>query len=332
MSHDNHDNNRPKHLAHHFDSMTQQFESGKLGMWVFLATELLMFGGLFVAYTIYRSNNPEVYMFAHQALDTTLGATNTVILLLSSFTMAWGVRAAQLGQRNLLIVMLALTLLGGFAFMGVKTVEYSGKYAGNLWVGPVNAFYYDSGLAHEDDGILEDGLAYIAHHAGHEAAPGTDHDAEAGEHNTEATDHDVEADDHELAPPPASKFDSVFGGGLIEHSTIALAAIGPIGTTTTAITDPTNIGRASHQYPTFDELSAEDQKRTHVFFQIYYCMTGLHVLHVAVGMGIIFWLILKALPGTFNGNYFTPVEIGGLYWHLVDLIWIFLFPLLYLIH
>ncbi|MEL7088146.1 MAG: cytochrome c oxidase subunit 3, partial [Planctomycetota bacterium] len=135
-AHDDH--GHPEHLAHHFETSEQQMESGKLGMWVFLATEILMFGGLFCAYAVYRANNPDVFLFAHKALDTKWGAINTIVLLASSFTMAWGVRCAQLGQKKLLISMLALTLLGGFGFMAIKTVEYKSKWDHDLWVGGIN--------------------------------------------------------------------------------------------------------------------------------------------------------------------------------------------------
>ena len=106
------------HLAHHFDSIEQQNYSNKLGMWVFLATEILMFGGLFCAYSVYRHNHPDVFEVAHKALDKKLGAINTVVLITSSLTMAWGVRFSQLGRIKGLAWMLALTIIGGFAFMG----------------------------------------------------------------------------------------------------------------------------------------------------------------------------------------------------------------------
>ncbi len=115
--HHDHGHAHPPHLAHHFDTPQQQFESGKLGMWVFLATEILMFGGLFCAYSVYRANHPEIFEYAHHFLDRKWGAINTVVLLVSSFTMAWGVRAAQLGQKSLLVGLMAVTLLGGVAFM-----------------------------------------------------------------------------------------------------------------------------------------------------------------------------------------------------------------------
>jgi len=128
------------HLAHHFDTPEQQYNSAKIGMWVFLATELLMFGGLFCAYSVYRHNHPEVFEFAHQYLDRTLGAINTIILISSSLTMAWGVREAQLGRRVPLVFLLILTLCGGAGFMVIKTIEYHHKYEEHVWFGKGNKY------------------------------------------------------------------------------------------------------------------------------------------------------------------------------------------------
>jgi cytochrome c oxidase subunit 3 len=128
------------HLAHHFDTPEQQFASNKLGMWVFLATEILMFGGLFCAYAVYRHNHPEVFVYAHHFLSKPLGAINTVILITSSLTMAWAVRAAQLGRSVILSFCLALTLLGGFGFMAIKAVEYKMKWEEHVFVGAANRF------------------------------------------------------------------------------------------------------------------------------------------------------------------------------------------------
>src|SRR5258706_3578719 len=128
------------HLAHHFDTPEQQIASGKLGMWVFLATEILMFGGLFCAYAVYRHNNPEVFEYAHQWLNKSLGAINTIVLITSSLTMAWGVRLAQLGKQRGLIICLVLTILGGYGFMGIKSIEYKTKWAHNLGVGRDNMY------------------------------------------------------------------------------------------------------------------------------------------------------------------------------------------------
>ena len=121
-------------LQHHFDTPAQQFDASKLGMWLFLATEILLFGGLFCGYAVYRANSPEVFAWAHHLLDTNLGAINTVVLLCSSLTMAWAVRCAQLNNRKGLVVLLALTLAGGFGFLGIKYVEYQAKWKhGLLW-------------------------------------------------------------------------------------------------------------------------------------------------------------------------------------------------------
>jgi cytochrome c oxidase subunit 3 len=239
-------------LAHHFDTPQQQFDSGKLGMWIFLVTEVLFFGGVFCAYAVYRSNHPEIFVYAHQFLDVNLGALNTCVLIFSSLTMALGVRYAQLGQKRRLITCLAITLACAFVFMGVKYVEYRHKWhEGLLWA---KEYDPEKRAEHtvergEDDSL--DGL------------PGT-------QVPSESADQDVET--HEI--------------------------------------EPKNVG---------------------IFFSIYFAMTGLHGLHVLAGMIAITWLILRARHGVFGPLYFGPVDYVGLYWHLVDLIWIYLFPLLYLI-
>ena len=128
------------HLAHHFDTPQQQFASGKLGMWIFLGTEILMFGGLFCAYGVYRHNHPDVFAYAHTYLDKTLGAINTIILITSSLTMAWAVRCAQINKRRGLVLLLALTILGGAGFMCIKAVEYRQKWQHHLWVGTSNVY------------------------------------------------------------------------------------------------------------------------------------------------------------------------------------------------
>ncbi|HXV74772.1 MAG TPA: cytochrome c oxidase subunit 3 [Candidatus Polarisedimenticolaceae bacterium] len=290
-----HGKDHPTHLQHHFDTPLQQFDSAKLGMWLFLATEILLFGGLFCAYAVYRGNHPEIFMWSHHLLDTRLGAINTVILLCSSLTMAWAVRCSQLGQQRGLIILLLLTLSGGFGFLGIKYVEYSSKYKhGLLWGAE---FQPDPHYLAEHFGL---GPGAVGHHD--DATPGGDdpHEAErpaAGEAAT--TGHDLR--------------DGVTG----ERSTIAPAAAGPLGRA--PATEAT-----AHAMP--------QPQNVHVFFSIYFLMTGLHGLHVVAGMAVLAWLILGAIRGRFSSDYFTPVDLGGLYWHLVDLIWIFLFPLLYLIH
>ncbi len=150
MAAQHHDDGHDPNLAHHFESIDQQRQSAKLGMWVFLATEILFFGGLFVAYTVYRGNHPEVFVFGAHFLDTALGALNTVVLIFSSFTIAWAVRAAQLKQIKLLKWLIIATMVCAFVFLGVKYVEYSAKWKhGLLWAGA-----YDPHVDHEESSEL----------------------------------------------------------------------------------------------------------------------------------------------------------------------------------
>src|SRR3954469_22632596 len=121
---DAHGHAHPKFLAHHFETPQQQFDSGKLGVWLFLTTEILLFSGLFCAYAVYRANHPDIFAFAHEYLNKWYGALNTIVLIFSSFTMAWGVRASQLGQRKLCSILLGITIACGAMFMCVKYVEY----------------------------------------------------------------------------------------------------------------------------------------------------------------------------------------------------------------
>jgi cytochrome c oxidase subunit 3 len=204
-------------LQHHFAEMKQQFEASKIGMWLFLVTEVLLFGGLFVGYGIMHAKHPEAFVAAHHHLDRVMGAVNTVVLLLSSFTMVLGVWAAQTGQRKKLIVFLLLTLMLAGVFLVVKYFEYSHKFHEGLLPGK----YY----SHKGDTV-----------------PG--------------------------------------------------------------------------QF---------------MFFSFYFMMTGLHGIHVVAGMVAITWVLIRAVKGHFSASYYGPVDLVGLYWHLVDLIWIYLFPLMYLI-
>ena len=226
-------------LAHHFESHKQQFAAGKLGMWIFLLTEILLFSGVFCAYAVYRANHPEIFEWAHRFLDKTLGAINTTVLITSSFTMACAVRAAQKNQKRLCTALLAITLLGGFGFLGIKFVEYKSKWEEGLMV----ARWFKP---------TEEAKEYI---------------------------NKLEADAGRLKSKPEKM--------------------------------PDNAG---------------------IFFSIYFCMTGLHGLHVIAGMSAIGWVLVRSAKGQFTSEYFGPVDYVGLYWHLVDLIWIYLFPLLYLIH
>ncbi|MGA2434286.1 MAG: cytochrome c oxidase subunit 3 family protein [Bryobacteraceae bacterium] len=204
-------------LQHHFESPEQQADASRIGMWLFLVTEILLFGGLFVGFALMQSRHPEAFLHAHHHLDRTLGFINTVVLLTSSFTMVLAVRSAQTNDRRRLIVFLLLTIVCAGIFLGIKCVEYSHKFHEGLLPG---SFY-----SHRGD-------------------------------------------------PVPGEF---------------------------------------------------------MFFSFYFMMTGLHGIHILAGMGLMCWLLRRAVRGDFSSRYNTPVDFVGLYWHLVDVIWIYLFPLLYLI-
>jgi cytochrome c oxidase subunit 3 len=298
------DSRHSPHLAHHFETPRQQFEAGKLGMWMFLSTEVLLFSGLFCAYAVYRANHPEIFEWAHKYLNVWLGGTNTIVLISSSLTMAWAVRAAQLGRQRILVTCLSLTLLGGLTFLGIKYVEYKNKWEeGLLWVGQYKPTPEAVEQLHS-----EMRLPVVPATTG-PAAPGESTAAGGGVAAGTAT-----------TSPPASLPAQIIDGLKIERSLIAPAATGPQG-----LRQPARAGLL-HLLP------PQAPRNLGIFFSIYFLMTGLHGLHVIAGLVVISWLLTRALKGRFGPNYYTPVDLVGLYWHLVDIIWIFLFPLLYLIH
>jgi cytochrome c oxidase subunit III len=237
-------------LQHHFETMAQQKEASTLGMWVFLLTEVLFFGGLFFAYMLYRTWYFDAFAEASRTLDISWGAFNTAVLIGSSLTMALGVRAAQTADRSGTVRWLVLTMVLGAVFLGVKVIEYADKFE-------------------------------------HHHVPGA---------------HFVWASEHEA---PA-------GGA--EHAGGEAA-----GATAAATQHPAAQTDLNLQY------------LTQIFFSLYFTMTGLHALHMIVGIGIMAVITWMAAKGRFDSNYYTPVEMTGLYWHFVDLVWIFLFPLLYLV-
>ena len=278
------------HLQHQFDNPRQQFDAAVQGMWLFLATEILLFAGLFCVYAVYRANHPEIFYYAHVYLSKPLGALNTAILLCSSFTMATGVWAAQRRRQKLLAAMLVLTFLGACGFLTVKYAEYKHKW--------------------------EEGLGWGQHYHPKHIAPGfAAHEAE--EHGRSL-------------PSPASAPASAATSAPASAPTATLA--------TDAVSlacEPRSLGpqglAPSGRVPA--QLNPEQEVRNvQTFFAIYFALTGLHGVHVIAGMAVILWLLARTLLGHFAAGYYTPVELGGLYWHLVDIIWIYLFPLLYLIH
>ncbi len=211
------------HFQHHFATLEQQFDTTKIGMWIFLATEVLLFGGLFVGFGLMQARFPEMFKEAHEHLQRPLGALNTVVLLFSSWTMVMGVLSARTNQKKKTVIFLIITILCAFIFLGVKYFEYSHKF---------------------EEGLLP---GHFYHHHG----------------------------------------------------------------------DRIPVVNGANGYATF--------------FSFYFMMTGLHGIHILVGIGLLAWIAVRANRGEFNSDYYTPVDLVGLYWHLVDMIWIYLFPLYYLI-
>jgi cytochrome c oxidase subunit 3 len=195
-------------------------DSAMLGMWTFLITEVLFFGGMFGAYAVYRNMYHDAFASTSRYMDVVLGGTNTAVLICSSLTMVLAVRAAQLSKRKHLIIFLILTMIFGGIFLGVKAFEYHSK-----WV---------------------EGLVPGLHWGAYAEAPQYQHQAQ-------------------------------------------------------------------------------------LLFFLYFCMTGMHAIHMIVGLGLLTYLLVQSIRDQFNEHYFAPVEMIGLYWHFVDVVWIFLFPLLYLI-
>jgi len=302
MAAQHHGDGHDANLAHHFESMDQQRQSTKLGMWLFLATEILFFGGLFVFYTVYRINHPEVFVFGAHFLDTALGALNTVVLIFSSFTIAWAVRAAQLKQLKLLKWLIIATILCAFTFMGVKYVEYSAKWKhGLLWAGSYNP-HLDHEAAHEV--IAVEGEIHT---------PGADVEIVEIEEVQHVADGEIIepiVTEVEIEPAPEAADP--------DRSTIAPAAEGPSGL-------------ATAEEVVAEDLMPAEPANAKIFFSIYFMMTGLHGIHVLAGIAVMLWLLKCLRRGDFDGGHFTKVDMVALYWHVVDIIWIYLFLLLYLI-
>ncbi|MFO0966197.1 MAG: cytochrome c oxidase subunit 3 family protein [Gemmataceae bacterium] len=222
MSHNHHPD-----LAHHFDDLEQQRQAGNLGMWLFLATEVMIFGGLFTAYIVYRWQYPEAFAVAAGKMAWQLAAFNTVVLLTSSLTMALAVHAAATGQRQGIVRFLLLTILLGVIFLGAKAYEY----------------YLDF-----EEGAIPLFAFFKPEH-------------------------------------------------FRDHATGAIPS----------------------------------ENGIRLFLVLYFVMTGLHAIHMIIGLAIIGVLVAMARRGRFTPEYHPQVELTGLYWHFVDIVWIFLFPLLYLV-
>jgi cytochrome c oxidase subunit 3 len=269
-----------RELQHHFQTPAQQKEAATLGMWSFLVTEIMLFGGIFLAYTVYRWAFPDVWAEAAHHLNTPLGTVNTVVLLVSSLTVALAVAAAEEGKRSQLIRLLLVTLVLGFAFLGIKAYEYSEKFAHCAgYSTPLN--WVTGTDRHEVEECLVPGRAFIF-------------PAEEG----------AEAGAAEATPPGAST-----------------SAEGGLNTPQAEATDHSQ------------SVVVAGQSTPHqLFYFLYFVATGLHAVHMLIGLTIVTVLTIMASRGVFTTAYSTPVEIGGLYWHLIDIIWVFLFPLFYLVH
>jgi cytochrome c oxidase subunit 3 len=219
-------------LAHHFEDLGQQHEAATLGMWLFLATEVLFFGGLFAGYAMYRELYGDAFAVASKQLYVSLGTVNTAVLIGSSLTMALALHSARVGRQKAIAWFLMATMTLGTTFLVIKGVEYYLDYRESL----VPGLSFREAVAPE----------------GAEAAEGE--------------------------WPPG-----------------------------------TDVGHVK------------------LFFTFYYIMTGLHAAHMVVGLGVLLYLTRQARRGKYSPGYYTPLEVAGLYWHFVDIVWVFLFPLLYLI-
>lgn len=314
----------PAHLGHHWDTEEQQFHAGKFGMWLFLTTEILLFGGLFVAYAVWRSNHPEIFKYGSEFLDTKMGAINTAVLLLSSMTMALGVTFSQKGKTKELAICLVLTLMGAFGFLIIKYFEYSHKIHEGLLPG----IYFYEEPSHSYVWVDKNNLE-----------GNTENTSTNNLSSNPSVESNVESFQERIAIP-SPPLDA-------EESSVMSGAIAPEGTTDliTLVDDESMMSSFLMLKNNKEDDVVQEKSKSHVhplqdperpihiqkFFTIYFLMTGLHGIHVIIGGGVIVWLLVLTLKGRFSSQYFTPIDLGGLYWHIVDLIWIFLFPLFYLI-
>ena len=300
MAHDTHEHEyHPPGLQHQFEDMKQQEESVSIAMWMFLVQEIMFFGGLFTVYLVFRSRYPMAFAAGSNHLDAFYGGLNTLVLIVSSLTMALAVRAAQTGQRTLQVGLLILTMIFGTVFLGVKAIEYTAKY--HEGIVPV------AGLNMKTDKEIADSDK----HSGTASVPVGRQDPNESLSTAEGE-----------RPGEHEKYENLKGDFIWKDTSLAVQA-----QQGGYLTDSEKIG-----YFANGEISpAKFRDKVQIFFWIYFVMTGLHALHMIIGLGIMTWLVWKAFRGTFTPDYYAPVEITGLYWHFVDIVWIFLFPLLYLL-
>lgn len=288
----------PPGLQHQFEDMKQQEESNTIGMWMFLSQEIMFFGGLFTAYLIFRSRYPMAFAAGSNHLDAFLGGVNTLVLIVSSLTMALTVYYAQKGNRNMQVIMIVLTMIFGATFLGVKAVEYTDKY--NHGLIPFATWNKKTKGGEE--------------HAKTEETKEVKHFFSAEESGNKESEHGEHA-----YVNPTGKFQ--WNSWKETMPIIEEAQSGNY------LTNAEKIG-----YFTNGEFDREKfTGKVQIFYWIYFAMTGLHGLHMIAGLILMTWLLIMAWRGTYSSLYYTPVEVAGLYWHFVDIVWIFLFPLLYLL-
>lgn len=350
--HGDHHDHHPA-LEHHFEDLDQQFDAGKLGMWLFLAQEVLFFSGLFAAYTVYRWANPEVFVDAHHHLNTTLGAINTIVLLASSLAIAWGVRAAMRGDRYTILTTHVFTLGCAAVFMGVKTIEYTHKWDEGIGAGDFYKFLeghhlvadwmfsdYMPGLTISSLGL---GVLVSLIGAAWAAAGSPVKGWVTGSIGVSILSLGLGIVIAKCIMPTPLEMEMAGGHGAHAAHDEGHAAEPAHGDAANADEAHAEAAHAAEEGPAEGEAAAEEEYTGPTaaermsfsgpnFFGIYFIMTGVHAVHIIAGMIAILWVIAKAADGQFDADYFLPVENVGLYWHLVDLVWIYLFPLLYLIH
>ena len=298
------DGNKEDHahqtVSMQYENIEQQNETYIVGMWSFLVTEIMFFGALFLIYSLYRVMYFNTYLEAHQFLSVPLGTLNTLVLLFSSWSMVMAVFNAQKGRRKPVLIFLTITQVCALTFLCIKAVEYSSKFKEGLF--PNARFNYAKGLTEN-------------HHHGEVHAPTPRHNVawRALESAKKAEGATESAGAEEALPQPVSAFGAPQGGVV---STAGL----PVGD---QIREATRIG----DWANFQRES----NKARLFFSIYFTMTGLHGIHVIIGM-----LLMGALMKFYYTRHhcvddYMPLEMIGLYWHFVDIVWIFLFPLMYLI-
>ncbi len=355
--HHDHHHEHGEFIAHHFDNAEQQFDSGKLGIWVFLVTEVLFFSGLFVAYILWRSHHPEIFEQAHVFLDKWLGGINTVVLLFSSLTMAWAVRCAQTNDNRGAAILILITMVCAAIFLGVKAIEYSHKWDQGILVRSMFDYTLDHAeptrplakYLHVSDYLIVLSALPALLLVGFLAASGF----------CAMTGKAVMAKFlASLAITVGGYFAGVIGGHFYMEAQAVGQSHASVGNERMVLLADDKVpggeaakagaqddhthaeGAHADEHPNSDHASGghghqvrpEDLDRdVGIFFSIYYCMTGLHAIHILGGIAALSWILYRSLLGHWRADYFGPVDFVGLYWHLVDLIWIYLFPMLYLI-